>query len=334
MRSVVLILNFYTFHADLGAEMRLMTEAGSEDVCASRMLTFDVVREYVKKRIAGKVEKFSMQNSSIDEGGDFFDRFITRALKYNVVVDEKFVIDTGINFILAGDDTLFSALIWFFWLVSSHPQVEKEIVKEIEEKDDDDLNEMVYTHASICESMRLYPPVPLELKQVTEDDVWPDGTKLKKGMTIFLHVLAMGRSTELWGSDCEVFRPERWLLKNSTTGNWNFIPRNPFTYPIFQAGPRTCLGKEIAFMQINLVAATILKRFQIVPLDGFSPIYNSSLTSKMKTGFPSVGYLIDLSKSMLNYNISHVDVVLSFQHNFQQMPWRFAISIQHVDNQK
>ncbi|XP_070035789.1 cytochrome P450 94A2-like [Nicotiana tomentosiformis] len=125
----------------------------------------DVLREYVKKRIAGKVEKFSMQNSSIDEGGDFFDRFITRALKYNVVVDEKFVIDTGINFILAGDDTLFSALIWFFWLVSSHPQVEKEIVKEIEEKDDDDLNEMVYTHASICESMRLYPPVPLELKQ-------------------------------------------------------------------------------------------------------------------------------------------------------------------------
>lgn len=102
-----------------------------------------------------------MQNSSIDEGGNFFDRFITRALKYNVVVDEKFVIDTGINFILAGDDTLFSALIWFFWLVSSHPQVEKEIVKEIEEKDDDDLNEMVYTHASICESMRLYPPVPL-----------------------------------------------------------------------------------------------------------------------------------------------------------------------------
>ncbi|XP_070035782.1 cytochrome P450 94A2-like [Nicotiana tomentosiformis] len=245
----------------------------------------DVLREYVKKRIAGKVEKFSMQNSSIDEGGDFFDRFITRALKYNVVVDEKFVIDTGINFILAGDDTLFSALIWFFWLVSSHPQVEKEIVKEIEKKDDDDLNEMVYTHASIWESMRLYPPVPLELKQVTEDDVWPDGTKLKKGMTIFLHVLAMGRSTELWGSDCEVFRPERWLLKNSTTGNWNFIPRNPFTYPIFQAGPKTCLGKEIAFMQINLVAATILKRFQIVPLDGFSPIYNSSLTSKMKTGF-------------------------------------------------
>jgi len=145
---------------------------------------------------------------------------------------------------------------------------------------------MVYTHASICESMRLYPPVPLELKQVTEDDVWPDGTKLKKGMTIFLHVLAMGRSTELWGSDCEVFRPERWLLKNSSTGNWNFIPRDPFTYPVFQAGPRTCLGKEIAFIQIKLVAATILKRFRIVPLDGFSPIYNSSLTSKMKTGFP------------------------------------------------
>ncbi|XP_055831088.1 cytochrome P450 94A2-like [Solanum dulcamara] len=208
----------------------------------------DVLREYVKKRIAGKIKKHSL---SIDEeGGDFFDRYIKRAFKYNNVVDEKLIIDTGIKIILDGDDTLFSALVWFFWIVSSHPDVEKEIVKEIEQvKDDNDLNAMV------------------------------------KGTRICLHVLAMGRSKELWGSDCEDFHPERWLVKESSSENWKFVPRDPFTYPVFHAGPRTCLGKDIAFMQIKMVVVSVLKRFRLIPAQGFTPIYNSSLTSKMKTGF-------------------------------------------------
>ncbi|KAJ8559652.1 hypothetical protein K7X08_003710 [Anisodus acutangulus] len=240
-----------------------------------------VLQEYVKKRIADLMMR---------EGGSggFLDRFVkySNGLVHNDNDDyNKFVIDTGINLILAGDDTVFSALTWLFWFISSHPEVEKEIVKEIEETNGD-LNAMVYTHASICESMRLYPPVHMEAKQATEDDVLPDGTKVKKGTSIIVHILAMGRSSELWGSDCQDFRTERWLVKVPNTGNWKFIAKDPFTYPVFQAGPRTCLGKEIAFMQIKLVVACVLKRFRLVPADGFTPIFNSSLTSKMKTGFP------------------------------------------------
>ncbi|XP_059302078.1 cytochrome P450 94A2-like [Lycium ferocissimum] len=237
----------------------------------------NVLREYVKKRIADKRSHSS---------GDFLDRFVKYYNNGLVHDDEdKFVIDSCINLILAGDDTVFSALIWLFWFISTHREVEKEIVKEIEEKNGD-LNAMVYTHASICESMRLYPPVNVEVKQATEDDVLPDGTKVKKGTSIILHILAMGRWSELWGSNYQDFRPERWLVKDACTGNWKFVPKDPFTYPVFQAGPRTCLGKEIAFMQIKLVVACVLKRFRLVPVDGFTPIFNSSLTSKMKNGFP------------------------------------------------
>ncbi|CAK9143803.1 unnamed protein product [Ilex paraguariensis] len=147
---------------------------------------------------------------------------------------------------------------------------------------------MVYTHASLCESMRLYPPVPLDSKEATEDDVLPDGTVVKKGMIVTYHPYAMGRVEKLWGPDWIEFSPERWLDRDTVTGKWSFVSRDPYMYPVFQAGPRICLGKEMAFMQMKRVVAGVLRRYRVVPLveEGVEPVFMSHLTAKMKGGFP------------------------------------------------
>ncbi|MCD7459488.1 hypothetical protein HAX54_041033 [Datura stramonium] len=102
--------------------------------------------------------------------------------------DEDFVTDIVISFILAGRDTTSAALTWFFWLISGHPQVEDQILKEIKAKSEspvyDEVKDMIYTHASLCESMRFYPPVPIDTKAATEDDILPDGTFVKKGTRV------------------------------------------------------------------------------------------------------------------------------------------------------
>ncbi|XP_049358688.1 cytochrome P450 94A2-like [Solanum verrucosum] len=154
---------------------------------------------------------------------------------------------------------------------NNNPEVEKEVVSDIKaNNNNNNWKKMTYLHASICKSMRL------------STDIWPDGTKVNKGTEVIIHIFAMGRSQELWGENWAEFKPERWLRKD-----WVFIPRDPFNYPVFQAGPRTCLGIDIAFMQIKLVAANVLSQFQLVPaVDGYSPVYSSTLTSKMKNGFP------------------------------------------------
>ncbi|PHU15498.1 Cytochrome 94A1 [Capsicum chinense] len=165
-----------------------------------------------------------------------FARIVRRA--QGEELDETFLVNTAVSLVLAGQDTMCSALTWFFWLVSTNQNVEKEIVREIKHNDGL-LREMVYTHASIYESMRLFPPIPLDSKEAVEDDVCPDGTKVKKGTSIIYHIFAMGRSQELWSSDWVDFRLERWLeRRRSGTWNgddWNFITRDPFTYPVFQA---------------------------------------------------------------------------------------------------
>ncbi|XP_076931746.1 cytochrome P450 94A2-like [Bidens hawaiensis] len=203
---------------------------------------------------------------------------------------EGFVTDVLINLIFAGRDTTPAALTWFFWLVSKNPGVESEVVKEINKKSDspsyDEVKEMVYTHASLCESMRLYPPVPVVNRTAMADDILPDGTIVKKGMTVGYHPYAMGRMEKLWGPDSKEFRPERWLEKDEKTGNVSFKDRDQYTYSVFQAGPRICMGKDMSFSQMKKVAAGVLRRFKVVPVMDDEPSLITTITSKMRGGLP------------------------------------------------
>lgn len=74
------------------------------------------------------------------------------------------------------------------------------------------------------------------------------------------HPYAMGRMKEI---DWAEFKPERWLEREATSGKWSFIGKDPYMHPVFQAGPRVCLGKDMAFLQMKRVVAAVLSRFTI-----------------------------------------------------------------------
>lgn len=244
------------------------------------------IREFAKKVMREKMQE--VERNPWLQSEDLLSRFLSSGHS-----DEEFVTDVVISFILAGRDTTSAALTWFFWLLHEHPEVEAEVLKEIElqgnNPDDDGYDEvknMVYTHGALCESMRLYPPVPVSTKWAADDDVLPDGTAIKKGTRISYHPYAMGRAEKVWGADWAEFRPGRWLEREEKGGKWSFVGRDPYTYPVFQAGPRICLGKDMAFLQMKRVAAGILRRFRVVPAEeSVDPVYASDFTSKMKGGF-------------------------------------------------
>lgn len=247
-------------------------------------ITIQQVREFAINIIKEKKQELK-KNASL-ESEDLLSRFLSSGHS-----DEDFITDVVISFILAGRDTTSAALTWFFWLLFNHPGVESEILKEIREMNSeepiyDEVKSMVYTHASLCEAMRLYPPVPVDTKWAANDDVLPDGTVIKKGTRISYHPYAMGRVEKVWGEDWAEFRPGRWLEWAETTRKWSFVGRDSYTYPVFQAGPRICLGKDMAFLQMKRVAAGVLRRFKVVPADkSMEPVYVSDFTSKMKGGF-------------------------------------------------
>lgn len=165
------------------------------------------------------------------------------------VYSDVFLRDIVISFVLAGRDTSSSGLSWFFWLLSRNPRVEDAIYQELltilqsrgqEQQQQpnlspkqptslsfEELKQLHYLHAAITESMRLYPPVPMDIKEAAGDDVWPDGTRITPNVKVAYSAYAMGRMPSIWGDDCLEFRPERWLSDGV------FVPESSYKFAVF-----------------------------------------------------------------------------------------------------
>ncbi|KAI3513899.1 hypothetical protein L1887_12122 [Cichorium endivia] len=247
-------------------------------------------------KFADDIIKSRMEEKTEETDEDLLSRFMGKS-EYS----PEFLRDIVISFILAGRDTTSSALTWLFWILSSHPEVEQKILDELksirlssgkshrEFYSFDDLRQMNYLHATISEGLRLYPPVPVDTKSCLKDDVMPDGTFVAEGWFVTYHTYAMGRMENVWGKDCCEFRPERWLEEEENGGGiMVYRPENPFKFPVFHAGPRICLGKEMAYTQMKLVAATIIETFEVEVVEAVDeknpPEHVLSLTMRMKDG--------------------------------------------------
>ncbi|CAL5186285.1 unnamed protein product [Lathyrus oleraceus] len=202
---------------------------------------------------------------------------------------DKFLRDFAFNLFVAGRDTITSALTWLFYLIATHPLVETNILKEIKENfghkekpwvlSVDETKKLVYLHGAICESLRLFPPVPFERKEAIKPDILPSGYHVYPNTMILVSIYAMGRYEDIWGKDCLEFKPERWI---SEWGGINYVPSYKFFS--FNAGPRTCLGRDLAFIQIKMVVASILWNYCVHVVEDNYIIPNLSIILLMKHG--------------------------------------------------
>ncbi|KAJ7524956.1 hypothetical protein O6H91_17G029300 [Diphasiastrum complanatum] len=295
---------------NIGSERRLREALQVVDKFA-----IDVVRS---RRM--EIEERKGKGESDEDRSDLLSRFmnIEQDLVNDQELPDRdeFLKDVVISFLLAGKDTTATALSWFFWALSTQPHVEQSCYDEIQSLLDerstsqsmntnaeesiqentqqerlqqgscatfsyDELKQMNYLQAAISESLRLYPPVPVDVKVAMQDDVWPDGTVIRKNTRVGYHPYGVGRMESVWGKDCLQFKPERWLKDGI------FVPENPYKFPAFQAGPRICLGKDMGMIQMKYVAASIIYNFRIkLAVPNFKPRYGISLTMRMIGGLP------------------------------------------------
>ncbi|XVE67702.1 hypothetical protein DITRI_Ditri09bG0009700 [Diplodiscus trichospermus] len=240
------------------------------------------VHAYVEQIIQDKKKKINENGENCGE--DLLSRLIMAGH------GDKVMRDMVISFIMAGRDTTSAAMTWFFWLLSRHPDIEQELLKEIKTMDEsllldyESMKGLKLLKASLCESMRLYPPVAWDSKHAMVDDLLPDGTLVRAGDRVTYFPYGMGRMEALWGKDWYEFRPSRWFIEPSCYHGGSLNKVCPYRFPVFQAGPRVCLGKEMAFVQMKYVVASILRRFGIKPVLSEKPVYVPLLTAHMTGG--------------------------------------------------
>lgn len=167
------------------------------------------------------------------------------------------------SLLVGGRDTTAVTLTWAFFEISRHPEVEAKLrqeVKDIVVEVEDPLEfyaaskQWRYTEAVVRETIRLHTPVPIDAKRAINDDLLPDGTFIGRGWMVVYSPYVMARDADLWGPDAAVWRPERWL-----EGSLASTEPSPFLFSSFQAGPRICLGKDLAILEAKTVIALLMR---------------------------------------------------------------------------
>ncbi|XP_010445630.1 PREDICTED: alkane hydroxylase MAH1-like [Camelina sativa] len=125
------------------------------------------------------------------------------------------------------------------------------------------LNKLVYLRGALYEAMRLHPPVPFERLSPVKPDVLPSGHRVDPSMKIVIFIYALGRMNAVWGEDALEFNPKRWV--SETRG---FIEVSSSKFFTFNAGPRACLGKEVAMTLMKTVVVEILQNYNIEVVQG------------------------------------------------------------------
>ncbi|XP_073836385.1 cytochrome P450 4d8-like isoform X1 [Musca autumnalis] len=173
------------------------------------------------------------------------------------------------TFMFEGHDTTTTALCFTLYLISRHPEVQQKLLDEIYDifgKRIADpftitkLNELKYMECVIKESLRLYPPVPIIGREITEDfhythseigdGVLPAGTQL---MMYIFHGL---RDESVFHNPTE-FIPDRH--RDSSINS-------PFIFVPFSAGSRNCIGQRFAMLEMKTVLCKILREYELLPL--------------------------------------------------------------------
>ncbi|KAK0617035.1 cytochrome P450 [Immersiella caudata] len=213
------------------------------------------------------------------------------------IPNEQIVADAALTYLSAGRDTTGQALTWTFYLLMKHPHIVSKICQEAQHRfDENDMASsiqgldfdptlfnpasMPYTMAVFYETLRLYPPIPFEIRQCMQDATLPDGTFLPKDSVLVWCLLAMQRSRLTWGDDADEFRPERFLEDGK------LVSRSASEFPVFYGGTRTCLGKKMAEAIAVQVIPTMAWLFEFKMVEKGERRSKTSLTLPMEGGLP------------------------------------------------
>ncbi|KAK1402859.1 Alkane hydroxylase mah1 [Heracleum sosnowskyi] len=263
---------------------------------------WETIDEYIftcismKRQQVARTNSHHMSSADEDDKLDWSAAYMELAYKENMGSPNKFLRDTLLSLLIGGRNTTSAALSWFFWLLWKNPLVESKILEEIRTNlqtnelkswmlfnKKEDLCKLVYLHGALCEVLRLYPPVPLNNKAPTQADILPSGHQVEKDSKIVLSFYSMGRMESIWGKDCLEFKPERWITEK---GEIKHEPSYKFT--AFNAGPRSCLGKEMSFTQMKIVATTIISTYRVQLIESHPIVPRDSIGLKMKYGLKRV----------------------------------------------
>ena len=229
------------------------------------------------------------KRSVIDLALDAYQKEFATSTKPGAPMDKAFrdaAIDSMKTFIFAGHDTTASTIAYVFYLLHWHPEVHRKLVEELDsvfgagasaaeiaeqiKADPHVVNRLEYTLAVMKETMRLFPPAStLRYTGTKENLTFPDpnnpGRQLPlSGFDIWPMVHLVSRNDKFFPQPTR-FVPERFIQsENPFPGSQLFTPAGKDAFRPFEKGPRSCIGEQLAILEMKVILAMTVKDFDFV----------------------------------------------------------------------
>ncbi len=196
---------------------------------------------------------------------------------------DRQVRDEVVTLIVAGHETVASALTWAWWLVAGDPAVGDRLAAEADTVLDgrppaaSDYAGLPYARQVLDEALRLYPPAWVLSRRALADDVLA-GAVVPAGALVIASPYALHRNPAHWDRP-DRFDPDRFApAVRADTVRSGYLP--------FGAGPRLCVGRDFALLEGTLVLAGLAARYGFERVAGRDVVVDPGVTLRPKSGLP------------------------------------------------
>ena len=209
-------------------------------------LLYSEIRERREQPDSNRTDILSLMMSASDENGQLMTDVELR--------------DELMTLLFAGHETTASSLAWAFYWIHHLPEVREKLLKELEsigsDPDPTEIARLPYLTAICSESLRIYPIVLFSFARIVKSPIEIMGYKFDPGTVLTACVYLTHHREDIY-PDSKSFKPERFLERQFSP--YEFIP--------FGGGSRRCIGWALALLEMKLVLATVLSRYEMALTD-------------------------------------------------------------------
>jgi cytochrome P450 len=189
------------------------------------------------------------------------------------------MVDQVAIFFLAGHETSASALSWALYLLAMHPNWQDQIAEEAQAlemgPDVAVMSKLKLSRDVFREALRLYPPVPMMVRQTTCPEQFRD-KQIKPGALMVISPWHLHRHARQWDNP-DGFDPARWGTENGQSCMRDaFIP--------FSSGRRVCPGAGFAMFEGPLLLSMLVRHFRFETVADKTPVPQAHLTVRARDG--------------------------------------------------
>ncbi|KAF2120620.1 cytochrome P450 [Lophiotrema nucula] len=206
------------------------------------------------------------------EKQDMIGRFFDTSAKNSDAFSYNDVVSMGTTLINAGADTTAISTRSVIYHVLRNPEIKRKLVAEIDEMRSkgelsnpvtwEEANKMKYLQACIEEGIRVHPAVGLSLPRVVpQGGIDIAGHYIPEGKVVGTNAWVIHQNTEVFGEDADKFNPDRWLDEEKVGD----MHRYSFA---FGGGSRSCLGKNISWLEMSKLIPTMFLNYDIELWEG------------------------------------------------------------------